>query len=115
MAALLSSMPADVPAFVVEFLQQESYPGVVPTSDTPERRQYVFFTLMSWYMRLYVWETNEGVCVCMLRYVSKQVNPLIVPVLSRIIAAQPEDVVGFFSRSITEEAENQQQEAKEGK
>ena len=41
MAALVAAMPSDVPAFVAEFLRTDSFPGVVPTPDTPAKRRYV--------------------------------------------------------------------------
>ncbi len=77
MSALLTHMPADVPTFVVDFLSRPKYPGVVPSADTPERRQYA----------------------------AAMLNPLVVPVLSRIMATQPNDVAGFISDGILQQAE----------
>ena len=90
MAALVVEMPSDIPAFVVAFLGRSKFPGVVPTPDTPEKR----------------------------RFVAENLNPLLVPVLSRIIAQQPDDVAGFLAQAFVAESdalEAKQLQAAEGK
>ena len=47
------------------------------------------------------------------RYLSGVLNPLVVPVLSRIIAEQPDDVVGYLSTAIRDEAKAQTQRQRE--
>jgi len=78
MASLLATMPDDIPAFVVDFLGRSKYPGVVPAPDSPAKRAYVH----------------------------EKLNPLIVPVLSRIMAEQPQDVPGFITSAILEVADD---------